>query len=129
MSNITQNYPDTFICWHRSLLAATSLVYLLSGGTVQPETISAQSYTKVSLLTTYNFLHDFDIIWVSETFLNSEIAANDPNLEIPGYNIYRADHPSNCKRGGIYIFYEPFSFKSTKYFKSKWVHQLWSQNY
>ena len=104
MSNITQNYPDIFICWHRSLLVATSLVYLLSGGTVQPETISAQSYTKVSLLTTYNFLHDFVIIWVSETFLNSEIAANDPNLEIPGYNIYRADHPSSCKRGGIYIF-------------------------
>ena len=68
--------------------------------------ISAQSYTKVSLLTAYNLIHNFDIICVSETFLNSETAPNDPNLEIPGYNMYRADHPSNCKRGGVCIFYK-----------------------
>ena len=68
--------------------------------------ISAQSYTKVSLLTAYNLIHNFDIICVSETFLNSETAPNDPNLEIPGYNMYRADHPSNYKRGDVCIFYK-----------------------
>ena len=67
--------------------------------------ISAQSYTKVSLLTAYNLIHNFNIIYISETFLNSETAPNDPNLEIPGYNMYRADHPSNCKRG-VSIFYK-----------------------
>ena len=66
--------------------------------------ISAQSYTKVSLLTAYNLIHNFDIICVAETFLNSETAANDPNLEISGYNMHRADHPSNCKRRSVYIF-------------------------
>ena len=68
--------------------------------------ISAQSYTKVSLLTAYNLIHNFDIICVSETFFKSETAPNDPNLEIPGYNMYRADHPSNCKRGSVCIFYK-----------------------
>ena len=68
--------------------------------------ISAQSYIKVSLLTAYNLIHNFDIICLSETFLNSKTAPNDPNVEIPGYNMYRADHPSNCKRGGICIFYK-----------------------
>ena len=68
--------------------------------------ISAQSYIKVSLLTAYNLIHDFDIICLSETFLNSKTAPNDPNVEIPGYNMYHADHPSNCKRGGIFIFYK-----------------------
>ena len=55
---------------------------------MQPENISAHSYTKVFLLTAYNFIHKFDIICVSETFLNSETAANDSNLGIPGYNMY-----------------------------------------
>ena len=68
--------------------------------------ISAQNYTKVSLLTAYNLIHNFDIICVSETFINSETAANDPNLETPGYNMHRADHRSNCKRGGVSIFYK-----------------------
>ena len=68
--------------------------------------ISAQSYTKVSLLTAYNLIHNFDIICVSETFLYSETAPNDPNLEIPGYNMYRTDHPSNRKSRGVCIFYK-----------------------
>ena len=46
--------------------------------------ISAQSYTKVSLLTAYNLIHNFNIIYISETFLNSETAPYDPNLGIPG---------------------------------------------
>ena len=89
-----------------SWLLLPSLVSLLSGGTVQPENISAQSYTKVSLLTAYNFIHNFDIICVSETFSNSETTANDPNLEIPGYKMYRNDHLSNCKRASVCIFYK-----------------------
>ena len=67
--------------------------------------ISAQTYTNVSLLTAYNFTHNFDIICLSETFLNSETAPNNPNLEIPGYNMYCTDHPSNCKRGGVCMFH------------------------
>ena len=58
--------------------------------------ITAQSYIKVYLLTEYNHIHNFDI-YVSETFLNSETAPSDPNLEISGFNMNHTDHPSNCK--------------------------------
>ena len=30
---------------------------------------------------------------------------NDENLKIPGYNLYREDHPLNTKRGGVRIYY------------------------
>ena len=65
-----------------SWLLLPSLVSLLSGGTVQLENISAQSYTKVSLLTAYDFIHNFDIACVSVIFLNSETARKESNLEI-----------------------------------------------
>ena len=38
--------------------------------------------------------------------MNSETAANDPNLEIRGDDLYRADHPSSFKRGGVCISYK-----------------------
>ena len=66
----------------------------------------AQSYTKVSLLTAYNFFHNFNVICVSETILNSKTAPNDLNLEIRGYNTFLDDHPSKSKRGDVCIFYK-----------------------
>ena len=60
-------------------------------------------FTKVSLLLAYIFVHKFDIIYFSETYLNSEIPSDNENLEIPGYNLVREDHPSNSKRGGVYL--------------------------
>ena len=67
--------------------------------------LSAHNYTKISLLTAYVLVHNFDIICLSETYLNSETSTDDQNLEIPGYCLLCADHPSNNKRGGICIFY------------------------
>ena len=37
----------------------------------------------------------------SETYLDSTIPDN--LLEIDGYNLVRADHPNNIKRGGVCI--------------------------
>ena len=50
--------------------------------------------------------HKFDVICVSETYLNSDTSIVDENLEIVGYTLIRADHPSNTKRGGVYIYYK-----------------------
>ena len=68
--------------------------------------ISAQSYAKVSLLTTHNVILKFDVICGSETFLNSGTAPNDTNFEKLGYNKFRVDHPTNCKRGAVRVFYK-----------------------
>ena len=64
------------------------------------------NYTKISLRTVYVLVHTFDIICLSETYLNSETSTDDQNLEIPGYYMLRVGHPSNDKRGGIYILYK-----------------------
>ena len=50
-------------------------------------------------------MHKFDI-YLSETYLNSETLSNDENLNIPGYNLIRADHLSNTKRGGVCIYFK-----------------------
>ena len=40
-----------------------------------------------------------------ERYFDSSILPDDNNLERPGYNLIRADHPSNSKRGGICVYY------------------------
>ena len=68
--------------------------------------ICAHNFTKLSLLRAYVSVHKFDIICLSETYLDSSI--DDVSLEISGYYLIRSDHPSNKKRGGICIYYKNF---------------------
>ena len=75
-------------------------------------------FTKVSLLLAYISVHKFDIICFSETYLNSEIPSDNKNLETPGYNLVREDHPSNSKRAGVCVYYKsslPFTVINIKY--------------
>ena len=51
-------------------------------------------------------IHNFDIICFSETYLKSTTDINDGNLKIPGYIMYRVDHPSDVKMGGVCIYYK-----------------------
>ena len=50
-------------------------------------------------------IHKFDILCISETHLDSSVLKDGNALSIEGYSIIRADHPSNTKRGGLYIYY------------------------
>ena len=68
--------------------------------------ICAHNFTKLSLLRAYVSLHKFDIICLSETYLDSSI--DDASLEISGYYLLRSDHSFNKKRGGICIYYKNF---------------------
>ena len=68
--------------------------------------ISAHNFSKKLLLQAYNAVHKCDIICLSKTYLNSSIPYDDDNLEIPGYNLIRADHLSKDKRNGICIYYK-----------------------
>ena len=75
-------------------------------------------FTKVSLLSAYISVHKFDIICLSETYLNSETSSDDENLEIAGYNLVIEDHPSNSKGGGVCGNYKsslPFRVINVKY--------------
>ena len=66
----------------------------------------AHNFAKLSLLRAYVSIHKFDIICLSETYLDSSI--DDENLKISGYYMIRSDHPFNKKRAGICIYYENF---------------------
>ena len=66
-------------------------------------TLFLHNFAKLSLLTACNLVHSFDIICLSETYLNSETPPNDTRLELPGYSFFRSDHPSNNKRGGVCV--------------------------
>ena len=54
----------------------------------------------------YVSLHHFDVVCISETYLDSTTAIDDENLEITGYNLLRADHASNSKRDGVCVYYK-----------------------
>ena len=49
-------------------------------------------------------VHKFDIICLSETYLDSTVPLDDENLVISGYNLIRSDHPSNTKHGGVCLY-------------------------
>ena len=66
--------------------------------------LSSHMYKKVSLMSAYIFVHKFDVICPSQTYLNSETSPDGDNLEITGYNIIRQDHPSKTKRRAVCVY-------------------------
>ena len=53
-------------------------------------------------------VHKFDKIFLSETYLDSNIPFDDNNLEISGYNLIHMDDQYYGKRGGVCIHYKKF---------------------
>ena len=68
--------------------------------------MSAHNYSKISLLTAYISTHDFDTICLSETYLTSTTDIIDEYLKISGCIMYRVDHTSDVKKGGVCIYYK-----------------------
>ena len=70
--------------------------------------VSAYNYTKLSSLKAFIAVHKFDIICLSETYLDSSNEPDDDNLEISGYSLVQSDYPSNNKRRGVGVYYKNF---------------------
>ena len=66
----------------------------------------AHNFIKVSLLLALSVTHDYDIICLSETFLDSSISNDDERINIKSYNLLREDHLNNKKRGGVCMYYK-----------------------
>ena len=66
--------------------------------------VSAYAYSKLFLLNSFNLLHKFDAICLSETYLDSNTPLDDENLEISGFTLVCSDYPSNTKRGGVSLY-------------------------
>ena len=67
--------------------------------------ICARDYIKISRNEAYNSIHRFDIIAISESMLNSSIRNEDIFIEGFSKDIYRNDHPSNTKMGGVCLYF------------------------
>ena len=77
--------------------------------------LMAHNFIKVSSLHTLAVTNNYDIICLTEAFLDSSIDNDDDRISIPGYNLLRADHSSNTKKGGICIYYK----EQPSYYKEK----------
>ena len=68
--------------------------------------ILSENCFKVSLLKSFNALHNYDFICLSETFLSPSVSSTLDSLNIDGDNIVRSDHPSGSKRGGVCCYFK-----------------------
>ena len=60
--------------------------------------LTAHDSIKISSLQVSVTQLNYDIVYVSERFLNSFIQTEDERILIDGYNTMRADHPSDSKK-------------------------------
>ena len=66
--------------------------------------LSLYNFSNFTRLKAYISMYKYDFICLSETYLDSATPGN--LLEIDGYNLVRADHPNDTKRGRVYIYYK-----------------------
>ena len=57
--------------------------------------LTEHGFVKISLIEAFITTHNFGIICLSETFLDSYIDINDTRININRYSLIRTDHPSN----------------------------------
>ena len=50
--------------------------------------------------------NNFDILCLSQTYLDSTIPIDYVNMEINGHSLLRADHPNDIKRRGVCIYFK-----------------------
>ena len=69
---------------------------------------SILSHNKWSLLEVYNTIHHYDILYISETYLDSSVSIDDTTLSLPGYKCVQSDHPVPYPAifGGCWFFDE-----------------------
>ena len=77
--------------------------------------LEAPDFIKLQLIGTYTATNNFDIVCLSETFLDSSIPNDENRINIAGYSLLRADHPSNTKKGGVCLYYKDFLLLIRKY--------------
>ena len=67
--------------------------------------LTVHNYLKVSILRAHVAINKFDVVFLSKTFVDLSNLSDDDNFNLHGYNVVRADHPSNTKKGGVCIYF------------------------
>ena len=70
------------------------------------DSITVNNFIKIPLIEAYNSVYNYDIIALSETYLDSSIP--NENISLTGFSKdnYRSDHPSDVKRGGVCLYFK-----------------------
>ena len=68
--------------------------------------IVAHNCSKIKSLIACNCIHHFDIICLSETYLNSDISFDNENFDIQSYRLVLSDYPSNDERDGVCVYFK-----------------------
>ena len=59
----------------------------------------------MNLLEACNTVNKFDMICISESYLDSSISSNSEQLNIEGYKLVRNHHLGNVRRGGVCSYF------------------------
>ena len=67
--------------------------------------LAVHNFEIVRLLDAYNTFNKFDIICVSESYLDSSFSSDNEVINRKGYKLVRADHSNNTKRRGVCVYF------------------------
>ena len=68
--------------------------------------IWVEDFSKLSQISAFLNVHQFDIFSFTKTFLGSSISLEYPRLAIEGYKLFRCDHPSILRRAGVCLYFK-----------------------
>ena len=68
------------------------------------DSIAVNDFIKISLIEAYNSVCNYDLIALSEIYLDSSITNESISLIGFSKDIFRCDHPDDVKRGGVCLF-------------------------
>ena len=51
-------------------------------------------------------IHNFDMICLSKSYLDSSVYSDNDNLYIKDYKFVRVNHPGNVKRDGVWVYFK-----------------------
>ena len=84
----------------------TKFSYYFSFCHLNLNTFHADDFSKLSLIGAYNRHHNFDMIYLSGTYLDSCYADDDTRLNLKDLTLIRADNPHNCNRDEFSIYFK-----------------------
>ena len=61
------------------------------------------------LMEAFIIAQNFDIVCLSKIILNSSIDISDTRINLNGYSLLRADHPSNTQCSSFCMYYKDYS--------------------
>ena len=68
--------------------------------------LTAHYFIRVPLVEAFITSNNFELVFLSKTFLGSTIPNDDANIQINGYSLLRTDHLNNIKRGRVCIYFK-----------------------